>query len=240
MIDCLDPTIRDCSPPPTHPNPLKRMEKSRVLANAALPVSSEAKTENDNTNGSDADVKKLLQQGVEKDAATTTNDDRNKAAILPATLKIDQVGHTLGSYKHRYRARVPLKTNPAPPASASTSTTTAAATTAEKSSADSHPSTEQKELVRQVQSGTMISILWRHGRRMGYDDEGKIIYYSGEDEYYRAKVMRWKQFRRRRTFRLIYDDGYCENEVPLIDETFRILELQDSEVVEQEGGLFLV
>lgn len=38
----------------------------------------------------------------------------------------------------------------------------------------------------------------------------------------------------------IYDDGYCENEVALIDETFRILELQDSEVVEQEGGLFLV
>ena len=220
------------------------MENSRIQANAAaLPVSAKAKTEADNTrsNGRDPDMKKLLQQGIEKDAAPraaaatcTTNDDNNKAAMLSANLKIEQVGHTLGSYKRRvYRARVPLKPNP-------TTAAARATTAAEKSSADPHPSTEQKELVRQVQSGSIISILWRHGRRMGYDDEGKIIYYSGEDEYYRAKVMRWKQFRRRRTFRLIYDDGYCENEVPLIDETFRILELQDSEVVEQEGGLFLV
>ena len=203
------------------------MEKGQDQANAALPVSSDI--------GSDPDVKKLLmQQGIGKeaprDAATTstTNDDRNKTAILPTTTspKTQQVGHTLGSYKRRiYRDRVPLK--PAPPAPT---------TAAEKSPEAPQPPTEQKELVRQVQSGTIISILWRHGRRMGYDDEGKIIYYSGESEYYRAKVMQWKQFRRRRTFRLIYDDGYCENEVALIDETFRILELQDSEVVEQEGG----
>ena len=174
------------------------MEKGRVQANAALPVSSEATAESEahNTVGSDP----------------------------------EQVGHTLGSYKRRiYRARVPLKPNVA-----STTTTT------EKSPEVPQPPTEQKELVRQVQSGTIISILWKHGRRMGYDDEGKTIYYSGSTEYYRAKVMQWKQFRRRRTFRLIYDDGYCENEVSLIDETFRILELQDSEVVEQEGGLFLV
>lgn len=89
----------------------------------------------------------------------------------------------LGSYKRRiYRDRVPLK--PAPPAPT---------TVAEKSPEAPQPPTEQKELVRQVQSGTIISILWRHGRRMGYDDEGKIIYYSGADEYYRAKVMQWKQ-----------------------------------------------
>ena len=224
------------------------MENSQAQSNAALPVSAKAKTEADNTrsNGIDLDVKKLLQQGVEKDAAppaaATANDDNNKAAMLSSNLKI-AVGITLGSYKRRiYRARVPLKPNPVPPVSAPTTTAAARATTAAEKSpeAASQPPTEQKELVRQVQSGSIISILWRHGRRMGYDDEGKIIYYSGEDEYYRAKVMRWKQFRRRRTFRLIYDDGYCENEVPLIDETFRILELQDSEVVEQDGGLFLV
>ena len=95
----------------------------------------------------------------------------------------------LGSYKRRiYRDRVPLK--PDPPVSASAAATT---TEAEKSHEAPQPPTEQKELVRQVQSGTIISILWRHGRRMGYDDEGKIIYYSGADEYYRAKVMQWKQ-----------------------------------------------
>lgn len=194
------------------------MEKSRIQANAAaaLLVSAEA---------------------------TTEADRNNRAANLSPNQKTKQVGHTLGSYQHRgYRARVPLKPNSAPPASGTTaaSTTTCTGTPAEKSSEASQPSREQKELVRLVQSGTIISILWRHGRRMGYDHEGKIVYYSGEDEYYRAKIMRWKQFRRRRTFRLIYDDGYCENEVPLIEETFRILELQDSDVVEQEGGLFVV
>jgi len=126
-----------------------------------------------------------------------------------------------------YRPRVPLKPAPVGAADAIRHDTPP-------------PSSEQKDLVRQVTSGAIISVLWRWGRRMGYDSDGAIIYYSGEDEYFRAKIMQWRKVHGRRLFRLIYDDGYCENRVSLLDETFRIVELQDSDVVCEEGGLFLV
>ena len=186
----------------------------------------------------DADQPMLLKPKAKRQSSSgIRTDDNNVKAAVQA---IDPTSrHACGSFRG-FRPRVPLK-----PAAATSTSADSVNTGSEppKKEATFEPTPEQRELVRQVQSGAIISILWRWGRSMGYNPghkDGSILYYSGEDEYFSAKIMQWRKVRGRRLFRLIYDDGYVENDINLLEQTFRILHLQDPDEVKEEGGLFLV
>ena len=183
----------------------------------------------------DADQPMLLKPKAKRQSSSgIRTDDNNVKAAVQA---IDPTSrHACGSFRG-FRPRVPLK----PAAASDTSAKTGSE--ASKKEVAFQPSPEQIELVRQVQSGAIISILWRWGRIMGSSPghkDGACLYYSGEDEYFSAKIMQWRKVRGRRLFRLIYDDGYVENDINLLEQTFRILHLQDPDEVKEEGGLFLV
>ena len=182
----------------------------------------------------DADQPLLLKPKPKRQISSgiRTNDDNTNAK--PAVRAMEPASrHACGSFRG-FQPRVPLK--PAAAASA-----TGANTGSEAPKEEATP--EQIDLVRQVQSGAIISILWRWGRSLdntpGHKD-GACLYYSGEDEYFSAKIMQWRKVRGRRLFRLIYDDGCVENDINLLEQTFRILHLQDPDEVKEEGGLFLV
>ena len=182
----------------------------------------------------DADQPLLLKPKPKRQISSgiRTNDDNTNAK--PAVRAMEPASrHACGSFRG-FQPRVPLK--PAAAASA-----TSANTGSEAPKEEATP--EQIDLVRQVQSGAIISILWRWGRSLdnnpGHKD-GACLYYSGEDEYFSAKIMQWRKVRGRRLFRLIYDDGCVENDINLLEQTFRILHLQDPDEVKEEGGLFLV
>ena len=188
----------------------------------------------------DADQPLLLKPKAKRQSSSgiRTNDDNTN--VKPAARAMEPANrHACGSFRG-FRPRVPLK----PAAAASATSVNTGSDAPEKQGATfQQPSPEQFELVRQVQSGAIISILWRWGRSLdnnpGHKD-GACLYYSGEDEYFSAKIMQWRKVRGRRLFRLIYDDGYVENNINLLEQTFRILHLQDPDEVKEEGGLFLV
>ena len=213
-------------------------DQGEATADATASTASLKKQRGAGDDGDDTDQPMLLKPKAKRQSSSgIRTDDNNVKAAVQA---IDPASrHACGTFRG-FRPRVPLK-----PAAATSTSADSVNTGSEppKKEATFEPTPEQRELVRQVQSGAIISILWRWGRSMGYNPghkDGSILYYSGEDEYFSAKIMQWRKVRGRRLFRLIYDDGYVENDINLLEQTFRILHLQDPDEVKEEGGLFLV
>mmetsp|Transcript_20681 Transcript_20681/g.42207 ORF Transcript_20681/g.42207 Transcript_20681/m.42207 type:complete len:163 (+) Transcript_20681:573-1061(+) len=89
------------------------------------------------------------------------------------------------------------------------------------------PSNDRIALVKRVKVGTTIAIYW-----------------DGNDQYFDALVTRWRRRRGVTLFRLLYDDGYGEDDVDLLREKFRVVhEAPVSDEVPTgrgEGGMIFV
>ena len=90
-------------------------------------------------------------------------------------------------------------------------------------------SQDQIELVKRVEVGTTISV------------------YRGEMAEYRdALVTRWRRRRGVTLFRLLYDDGYGEDDVNLLREKFRLVHVEEAKGSDGvptgwgEGGMIFV
>ena len=98
----------------------------------------------------------------------------------------------------------------------------------DKSNAE-EPSKDQIALVKRVKVGTTIAMYW-----------------DGNDQYYDALVTRWRRRRGVTLFRLLYDDGYGEDDVDLLREKFRIVHVEEAPVSDGvptgwgEGGMIFV
>ena len=93
-------------------------------------------------------------------------------------------------------------------------------------SSSANASLAQVALVKRVNVGSTISVYW-----------------EGDDEYFSALVTRWRRRRGVTLFRLIYDDGYREDDVNLFEERFDIIAEEprdDGASSRGEGGTVFV